>query len=163
MQVKWKYIIRKISYRVPKIIEVTYKWSVLLDYNFKPDMIVYHHTVETNLTPEEIDKMHKKRGWSGIGYHFYIRRKGEIYRGRPEKSVGAHALAVNNRAFGIALEGNFNSEKLTQKQKKSLVLLSKYLIKKYNIKYIRRHKDVGDTECPGENFPFKWIKTKLKM
>lgn len=37
----------------PKINEVEYKWAQPLNYTLKPDMIVYHHTVDTNLTPEK--------------------------------------------------------------------------------------------------------------
>lgn len=147
----------------PKIIEVKYKWAQPLNYNFKPTMIVYHHTAEDNLTPQKIDEMHKARGWAGIGYHFYIRKDGKIYRGRPENARGAHAPAVNDRAFGIALEGNFNIENVTQAQKDSLIKLSKYLMKKYNIKDLKQHKDVRNTECPGKNFPFEEIKAELNV
>ncbi|SHJ63335.1 N-acetylmuramoyl-L-alanine amidase [Clostridium cavendishii DSM 21758] len=153
----------KILNPAPKIKEVAYKWSQPLKYTLKPTMIVYHHTADDNLTPEQIDAMHKKRGWAGIGYHFYIRKDGTIYRGRPENAVGAHAPGVNDKAFGIAVEGNLNNEKLTPQQMKSLIALSRYLMKKYNIKDLKRHKDVKPTtECPGANFPFEEIKTKLK-
>ena len=107
--------------------------------------------------------MHKERGWSGIGYHFYIRKDGAIYRGRPENAIGAHASGVNDRAFSIALEGNFNVEQLTPEQMRSLLALSKYLIKKYKIKDLKRHMDIKNTECPGKNFPFEEIKAKLNV
>lgn len=152
-----------ISNQVPKINEVGYKWSQPLQYTLNPTMIVYHHTVETNLTPQKIDEMHKARGWAGIGYHFYIRKDGEIYRGRPENAVGSHAPGVNNRSLGIALEGNFNDEQITLKQRNSLIALSKYLMEKYKIKDLKRHKDVKNTECPGKNFPFEEIKAELKV
>ena len=163
MRAGLKNIKDKILYKMPKINEVVYTWTQPLQYNLKPSMIVYHHTVETNLTPQKIDEMHKKRCWSCIGYHFYIRKNGFIYRGRPENAVGAHATGVNDRAFGIALEGNFNNEQLTSEQMSSLLALSKYLIKKYNIKDLKRHMDIKNTECPGKNFCFEEIKRKLKM
>lgn len=152
-----------ISNQVPKINEVEYKWAQPLQYTLNPTMIVYHHTVENNLTPQKIDEMHKARGWAGIGYHFYIRKDGEIYRGRPENAVGSHAPGVNNRSLGIALEGNFNDEQVTLKQRNSLIALSKYLMEKYKIKDLKRHKDVKNTECPGKNFPFEEIKAELKV
>lgn len=141
--------------------EVAYDWATPLSYNFNPNMIVYHHTVETNITPQRIDELHKARGWAGIGYHFYIRKDGTVYRGRPENVLGSHAPSVNNRAFGIALEGNFNVEYVTLSQMDSLVELSKYLMEKYNITDLKRHKDVRATECPGQNFPFEVIKSRL--
>jgi len=163
MRAELKNLIDKILYKMPKINEVTYTWSQPLKYNLKPNMIVYHHTVENNLTPQKIDEMHKKRGWTGIGYHFYIRKDGTIYRGRPQNAIGSHASCVNDRAFGIALEGNFNVEQLTLEQMNSLISLSKYLMKKYNITDLKRHMDVANTECPGINFPFEEIKTKLNV
>lgn len=148
-------------YREFKINEVEYKWALPLNFDFNPSIIVYHHTADNNMTHQKIDEIHKGRGWSGIGYHFYIRKDGMIYRGRPENSVGAHAPGVNSRAFGIAVEGNLNSENLTQSQMSSIIELSKYLIEKYNIKDLKRHKDVRNTECPGKNFPFEEIKMNL--
>lgn len=148
---------------VPKINEVQYDWKLPLKYNLKPTMIVYHHTVDKDLTPEKINELHQARGWAGIGYHFYIRKDGTIYRGRPENAIGSHSPSVNNKAFGIALEGNFNEEQLTLEQKNSVIELSKYLMKKYNIKDLKRHKDVRPTECPGKNFPFEEIKAALNV
>ena len=53
-------------------------------------------------------------------------------------------------------------EKPTQQQLDSGILLSKYLVKKYGIKDLRRHKDVKPTtECPGVNFPFDYIKSQV--
>jgi N-acetylmuramoyl-L-alanine amidase len=163
MRAKLQKLIRRFSNQEPKINEVAYNWAQPLKYDLKPSMIVYHHTVEIDKTPEQIDELHKKRGWTGIGYHFYIRKDGTIYRGRPETAIGAHAPGVNDRALGIALEGNFNIEYLTSKQKDSLIALSKYLMKKYNITDLKRHKDVKNTECPGNNFPFEEIKAALKV
>ncbi|QAA31829.1 peptidoglycan recognition family protein [Clostridium manihotivorum] len=146
----------------PKIVEVNYKWAQPLQFTMKPQMIVYHHTVEIGKTPEEIHQLHVNRGWAGIGYHFYIRKDGTIYRGRPENAVGSHAPGVNNIALGIAFEGNFMVEKPTEQQLNSAIILSKYLVNKYGIKELRRHKDVKPTtECPGINFPFDYIKSKV--
>ncbi|WP_194191837.1 peptidoglycan recognition family protein [Clostridium chrysemydis] len=149
--------------KVPKINEVNYKWAKPLTYTLKPTTIIYHHIADDNITPEKIHQLHLDRGWAGIGYHFYIRKDGTIYRGRPENAVGSHAPGYNSKAFGIALEGNFNNQKPTEKQIQSLIDLSNYLIDKYNIKEIKRHKDVKNTECPGSKFPFEEIKAKLNI
>lgn len=65
-------VLRNLKNRIlnpsPKINEVEYKWAQPLNYTLKPDMIVYHHTVDTNLTPEKVDEMHKKRGCTSILY-----------------------------------------------------------------------------------------------
>lgn len=147
--------------QAPVINEVPYSWAQSLSYNFTPSAIVYHHTVDSNLTPEQINEIHKQRGWAGIGYHFYIRKDGTIYRGRPENAVGSHAPTMNSRGFGIALEGNFNEEFLTPQQLESVIQLSRYLMDKYNFTQLLQHKDVRATECPGANFPFAEIKSRL--
>ncbi|GIM28028.1 N-acetylmuramoyl-L-alanine amidase [Clostridium polyendosporum] len=154
--------IRKTKHSL-KIIEVKYKWQGELEYTLNPQMIIFHHTVEQNKTPQHIHELHLKRGWAGIGYHFYIRKDGKIYRGRAENSVGAHAGAYNNVALGIALEGNFMIEKPTKKQINSLILLSRHLVQKYAITDLLRHKDIMDTQCPGVNFPFEEVKNKVPV
>ena len=106
-------------------------------------------------------KANKLKGFENKALYREFKINEVIYRGRPENSVGAHAPGVNSRAFGIAVEGNLNSENLTQSQMSSIIELSKYLMEKYNIKDLKRHKDVRNTECPGKNFPFEEIKTNL--
>lgn len=53
----------------------------------------------------EIDRWHKARGWSGIGYHFVIRRDGRVEKGRPLEKVGAHVAGHNAHSIGICLVG----------------------------------------------------------
>ena len=43
----------------------------------------------------DVHNRHLSAGWSGIVYHFYIRKDGSIHRGRPEDSISAHALGYN--------------------------------------------------------------------
>ena len=53
----------------------------------------------------EIDQWHKERGWRGIGYHFVIRRSGQIEPGRPIEQVGSHCKGENAHSIGICLVG----------------------------------------------------------
>ena len=102
------------------IIEPNYNSIQKLEGGNSPEVIVFHHTAANGLTPEEINRNHISQGWGAIGYHFYIRKDGKIYRGRPEESVGAHAIGRNRTSIGICLEGNFEEERLTDAQKESL-------------------------------------------
>lgn len=53
--------------------------------------IVLHHSgVTVPQTVETIHEYHKSKGWAGIGYHYYVRKDGSIYKGRPEEYAGAH-------------------------------------------------------------------------
>ena len=42
------------------------------------------------LSFDDCRREHIRRGFSDIGYHFYITRNGEIHRGRPLEKIGAH-------------------------------------------------------------------------
>lgn len=48
---------------------------------------------------------HKQRGWNDIGYHFVIRRDGEIEVGRTLDVVGAHCEGHNATSIGTCLVG----------------------------------------------------------
>ena len=117
------------------------------------EYIVIHHTASTaKETVEQIHNFHiNNNGWAGIGYHFYIRKDGTIYKGRPEKYVGAHCENYNSVSLGICLEGNFEIETPTEKQLTSLSELIQYLKKKYGNVQIVGHRDLNATACPGKN------------
>ena len=52
-----------------------------------------------------IDRMHKERGWSMIGYHFVIEIDGKIVDGRPLERIGAHVQGSNAKSIGICMIG----------------------------------------------------------
>jgi N-acetyl-anhydromuramyl-L-alanine amidase AmpD len=53
----------------------------------------------------EIDLVHKARGWGRIGYHRVIRIDGTIEAGRALNEVGAHVYGHNRESIGICLIG----------------------------------------------------------
>lgn len=53
----------------------------------------------------EIDRWHRKRGFVKVGYHFVIKRNGEVQQGRSLTEAGAHAQGFNNKSIGICLVG----------------------------------------------------------
>ena len=58
------------------------------------DLIVIHCTAsrpDQHISMELLNQMHQARGWKCCGYHYYITRDGQLYQGRPEEMVGAHA------------------------------------------------------------------------
>ena len=56
----------------------------------------------------EINRWHRDRGWSGIGYQFVIRRDGTVETGRPINKVGAHAYGYNRISWGICMVGGLD-------------------------------------------------------
>ena len=104
------------------------------------------------------------RDWGDVGYNFVIGRAGQIFEGRAggKGVVGGHAYCYNRQGLGIALRGNFEKNKPTQAQMKSLQWLLKKLSSDYNIsphatishhgkrlKTIIGHNQVQSTACPG--------------
>ena len=141
---------------------VDFKWQEdTFEGGNEPKYLVFHHTASDNMTVEAINQSHKDKGWGGIGYHYYIRKDGTIYKGRPEEAVGAHAIGKNRDSIGICLEGNFENTKPTEKQINSLVKLSTDIIIKYNLDSTLGHKDVYNTLCPGKNFSIDSINEKI--
>lgn len=120
----------------------------------KTTEIIVHHAEWSTCTVEQIHNLHKNtNGWAGIGYHFFIRKDGKIYRGRPIDKVGAYCSGHNSNTIGICFEGALNKETPTDAQYNSCKQLISDLKKKYpTIKSVVRHKDRMSTDCPGKNF-----------
>lgn len=125
--------------------------------NVPIDEIVVHHSAGENTSVEDIDKIHMANGWGGIGYHFYIRTDGTIYKGRDIEYVGAHCIGKNFNSIGICLEGNFDNHEPSSQQMGSLVNLSLKLSEEYNINKFSPHRDSYATNCPGEYFPWDFF------
>lgn len=124
--------------------------------------VVLHNSGVTVLqSVETIHNYHKNKGWAGIGYQYYVRKDGRIYRGRTESMEGAHCVGVNGISIGICAEGNFNEETMSNVQKNSIIELIKDIKSRYNIKWIRGHREMLATSCPGTNFPIEEIKNAV--
>lgn len=121
------------------------------------ERIILHHSACSSCTAEQIHQWHLNNGWEGAGYHFLVRKDGQIYRLRPEAFVGAHAYGSNYNSIGICAEGNFENETMSEAQKNSLIELVSYLKGKYGISKVLKHSDVNNTACPGKNYPFNEI------
>ena len=120
--------------------------------------IVLHHSgVKVLQSVETIHNYHKNKGWAGIGYHFYVRKDGSVYRGRPENMAGAHCPGVNSISLGICAEGDFEQEIMNDVQKNAIVELIKDIKPRYNIKWIKGHREILSTDCPGANYPLQGI------
>lgn len=133
-----------------------------LVYGNRPDLILLHHAEAKNCSVYDIDSWHKQNGWAGIGYHYFVRKDGSIYTGRPEGATGAHCPGVNNHSIAICAEGSYNSESMPEAQKKSIEELGIYIKNKYGIKNVIGHKEVPyPTDCPGNNYPINDIRNMI--
>lgn len=114
-------------------------------------LIILHHRAGDG-DIESIHKQHINRGWAGIGYHYYIRKDGEVYTGRPIEFIGAHCPNNNQKSIGICLEGDFRKEQPTDEQLKSCKELVEMLRQRIpSIKRVLNHSDLYATQCPVVN------------
>ncbi len=119
--------------------------------------IILHHADASTCDAATIHQWHLNNGWSGIGYHFLVRKNGTIERGRPEPTIGAHTSGSNSNSIGICFEGRYMTEDMPDVQKKAGQELIAWLKAKYGINKVLRHRDVCATNCPGNKFPFAEI------
>ena len=61
-------------------------------------------------TVDDCRRDHRDRGYTDIGYHYYIARDGEVHTGRPLSQVGAHARGFNKYSIGICYEGGLDND-----------------------------------------------------
>ena len=117
-----------------KIIEKTYRWSGTLARRGVTRRIILHHAAAVTCSADQIHAWHLANGWSGIGYHFFVRKDGTVYRGRPEDTVGAHAGGSNSDSIGVCFEGSFDKEEMPAVQRRAGTELVAYLEEE-----VRRH------------------------
>ena len=104
----------------------------------------------------QIDSWHRQSGRKlGIGYHYVIRRDGQIEPGRPEFMVGAHARHYNAHSIGVCYEGGLDekghaADTRTPRQKRALLCLLRRLKKAHPDAHILGHRDLPNVhkDCP---------------
>jgi hypothetical protein len=140
--------------------------------------IVIHHMAAPRGSAAVIDRMHKKRGWNGLGYHFVIGNgsltgNGQVEVGYRWKSQekGAHARARtgddnrwNLHGIGICLIGDFTKTAPSARQIDTLESLVRALRAEYGISVdnIVPHRFVRPTECPGPKFPWQEFLARVR-
>lgn len=127
--------------------------------------IVLHHPDAVTLEPEELHRQHLENGWSGAGYHVYIRKNGETMILRPILTTGAHCPGHNRDGIGVSFEGNFEIETMSVLQLEAGVKAIKALMTEYKIPIanIGPHSKYRPTDCPGKNFPLSTLLKKLQI
>ncbi len=139
--------------------------------------IIIHHSATDYGSAQEFNKVHLKKGWQGVGYHFIIdngtcgKADGQIETTHRwiNQMDGAHCKAdgMNEKGIGVCLVGNFSKRgvSVSQKQMNSLVYLVRTMRDYYDIpnRNIMGHGQVpgAKTECPGTRFPWKSFRARL--
>ena len=109
---------------------------------------------------------------SKVSCHYFIKNNGEILTLVPDSYISWHAgvsswknyKSINKNSIGIEISNpghDFTYKKFSNKQINSLLKLTTFLIKKYNIKsnFILGHSDISPDrkKDPGEKFPWKYF------
>jgi len=121
------------------------------------NLIVIHCSAtreDKSFTEYDLDICHRRRGFNGTGYHFYIRKNGDIKSTRPLERIGAHTRGFNKESIGICYEGGLDSnhkpsDTRTLPQKASLVALLRELKQMFPNVLVVGHHDLNPMkECP---------------
>lgn len=113
----------------------------------------------------EIRQWHVQQGWLDVGYHFVIRRNGDVENGRPHDVIGSHVKGYNSRSLGICLVGGINAKgapenNFTAEQFNSLKLLLLAQKRTYPNAKIVGHRDLDAGKACPSFLVADWLKTQ---
>lgn len=125
----------------------------------RTDFIIIHCAAtkpSMDIGRKEIDRWHRARGWNGIGYHFVIRRDGELETGRALDAQGAHARGYNHKSIGICLVGGIDEngkpeDNFTPVQWCVLRSLVAVMQDNYPDAKVIGHNEIAAKSCPSFN------------
>ena len=129
--------------------------------NIREIIIHYSATPQgENFTVEQIRQMHLARGFSDIGYHWYVDLNGKVFKGRDEKLAGAHCAGHNTISIGICYCGgcpprrvnnwqNIGRDTRNELQKQALLQVLSELRRRYPNATIHGHSEFAAKPCPG--------------
>lgn len=101
-----------------------------------------------------------EKKWMDIPYHFSIDLQGKIYEARPLRYPGDTNTEYDPTGHAlISVAGNYEIQKISEKQLYALVKLTAWLADKYKVpvEAIAGHKDYSKmTVCPGKDL-YKYL------
>lgn len=122
--------------------------------------VVIHHSADNLDHPSKHARYHvEDKEWPGIGYAFVVGKKGEIWQTQPLDVISYHARSNNSESLGVMVIGNFMETTPSNKQMVALHKLLRHLKSINRDWVIKGHRDVVETDCPGELFPMDEIKS----
>lgn len=132
------------------------------------DHIIIHCSAtreDRDYTPGQLEADHRRRGFLGIGYHYYIRRDGTVLSTRPLAQPGAHCRGHNAHSIGICYEGGLDArgqprDTRTPPQRAALRALVAQLLKRLNGEArVCGHRDLSpDLDGDGQVDPEEWTR-----
>lgn len=119
---------------------------------------------DSRLSVEALRQEHLRRGFGGIGYHYYVRRDGTVANTRPLDRAGSHVRGYNKYSIGICYEGGLAADGTpkdtrTPEQRMSLRLLAAQLLRRFPNARLCGHRDLSpDLDGNGVVDPVEWVK-----
>lgn len=119
---------------------------------------------QADYTPQQLERDHKARGFLRAGYHYYVRKTGEVVEMRPLEMIPAHVKGHNRNSVGICYEGGLDAsgrpaDTRTPAQKETLLALLRRLKRRFPEAHICGHRDLSpDLDGDGVIEPHEWIK-----
>jgi N-acetylmuramoyl-L-alanine amidase len=112
----------------------------------------------------DIKKWHLDRGWKDIGYHYVIRRNGDIENGIAVALAGSHTKGHNANSIGICLVGGINDKgepesNFTKAQWATLERLVRVLKVDFPHATVHGHREFAAKACPSFDVQ-EWLKNK---
>jgi len=117
-----------------------------------PMTLVVHHTA----SPEKQDwgtiaDFHiRVNKWKAIGYAFGTSWDGKRFILNDPKRRQNQTRNNNSTTIGLVMLGNFHTKTIGEAQVKATKDYARHLQKTYGYKYIRPHRDLVATACPGD-------------
>lgn len=122
-------------------------------YTFKaptrPVNKVYLHCSDSDRPEDDkasvINDWHIKRSFDGIGYHFYLRKSGQLEMGRKLERTPAAQQGHNTGSIAICLGGR---DKFTEQQFATLRDLCRQIHEELPLATFHGHREVSNKTCP---------------
>ncbi len=121
------------------------------------DKIILHCAdtkISSHFDVHDCRKCHiEEKGFSDIGYHYYIELNGSLKKGRSLQYVGAHCKGENNTSIGVCLEGGKNADGTPwvmplPQQLETLRSLLKFLGVTFEGATVHGHNEFSPKTCP---------------
>ena len=133
----------------------------------KLDRIILHCTATPEGRHVDVDTIrvwHKARGWSDVGYHFFIYIDGSVHAGRAVEKTGAHVAGHNATTIGVVYVGGTDAagkakDTMNAAQETAFVNLVKHLRDEYGPLTLHGHNEYAAKACPSFKVKdkFKWL------
>ena len=94
-----------------------------------------------------IRKWHLERGWSDVGYHYFIKKDGTVQKGRSLERNPAAQKGHNTGSIAICVHG-LEKDKFTGASLNSLKMLCEEINKSYRDISFHGHCEVSSKTCP---------------